>query len=89
MSRPRASGPALVQEIAERLRDLMKEIVLMMVEQHLELTPDLVHYAYVLDQGRITLECRASELRRDASMPNISSQRPCGVRTALMSVSSQ
>jgi branched-chain amino acid transport system ATP-binding protein len=55
----------VIDEISERLRDLIKNIAVVIVEQHLELALDLADYAYVLDRGRVALEGRASDVRKD------------------------
>jgi branched-chain amino acid transport system ATP-binding protein len=55
----------VIDEIAERLRELIKNIAVVIVEQHLELALGLADYAYVLDRGRVTLEGRSSTVRND------------------------
>jgi branched-chain amino acid transport system ATP-binding protein len=46
----------VIEEIAERLRTLVREMSILLVEQHLELALGLAEYAYVLDRGRVVLE---------------------------------
>jgi branched-chain amino acid transport system ATP-binding protein len=58
----------VIEEIAERLRELIKHIAVVIVEQHLELALDLADYAYVLDRGRVALEGRASAVRHDPKL---------------------
>ena len=48
-----------------RLREVIKDIAVVIVEQHLELALGLADYAYVLDRGRIALEGRSSAVRKD------------------------
>ena len=55
----------LIEEISERLRELVKSIAVVIVEQHIELALNLAEYAYVLDRGRVALEGRASDMRKD------------------------
>ena len=55
----------VVQEIAECLRELMKDTAIVIVEQHLEFALGLADYAYVLDRGRVALQGRASAVRED------------------------
>ena len=55
----------LIEEISERLRELVKSIAVVIVEQHIELALNLAEYAYVLDRGRVALEGRASDMRND------------------------
>ena len=55
----------VIEEIAERLRELIKDIAVVIVEQHLELALGLADYAYVLDRGRVALEGRSSAVRKD------------------------
>jgi len=58
----------VIEEIAERLRDLAKEIAIIIVEQHLDLALDLADYVYVLDRGRVALEGRSSAVRNDSQL---------------------
>jgi branched-chain amino acid transport system ATP-binding protein len=55
----------VIEEISERLRELIKNIAVVIVEQHLELALGLADYAYVLDRGRVALEGRSSAVRKD------------------------
>jgi branched-chain amino acid transport system ATP-binding protein len=55
----------VIDEISELLQDLIKNIAVVIVEQHLELALDLAQYVYVLDRGRVALEGRASDVRKD------------------------
>jgi branched-chain amino acid transport system ATP-binding protein len=58
----------VVEEIAERLRELVKEIAIVIVEQHFDLALDVAGYAYVLDRGRVALEGRSSAVRNDPQL---------------------
>ena len=58
----------VIEEIAERLRDLIKEMAIVIVEQHLDLALDVADYAYVLDRGRVALEGRSSAVRNDSQL---------------------
>ena len=58
----------VIEEIAERLRELAKEIAIIIVEQHLDLALDLADYVYVLDRGRVALEGRSSAVRNDSQL---------------------
>ena len=58
----------VIEEIAARLRELIKEIAIVIVEQHLDLALDVADYAYVLDRGRVALEGRSSEVRNDSQL---------------------
>jgi branched-chain amino acid transport system ATP-binding protein len=58
----------VIEEIAERLRELVKEIAIVIVEQHLDLALEVADYAYVLDRGRVALEGRASAVRNDPQL---------------------
>jgi branched-chain amino acid transport system ATP-binding protein len=55
----------VIEEIAERLRRLVKDIAIVIVEQRLELALGLADYAYVLDRGRVALEGPPSVVRTD------------------------
>jgi branched-chain amino acid transport system ATP-binding protein len=58
----------VIEEIADRLRELVNEIAIVIVEQHLDLALTLADYAYVLDRGRIALEGPSSVVRNDARL---------------------
>ena len=55
----------VIEEIAERLRALVKEMAIVLVEQHLELALSVAEYAYVLDRGGVALEGPAASIRED------------------------
>jgi branched-chain amino acid transport system ATP-binding protein len=55
----------VIEEIAQRLKDLAARISLLIVEQHLELALSVAGYAYVLDRGRVALEGPSDAVRRD------------------------
>jgi len=55
----------VIQEIASRLKQLVRDMAIVIVEQHLELALDLADYAYVLDRGRLALEGASSAVRDD------------------------
>jgi branched-chain amino acid transport system ATP-binding protein len=55
----------VIEEIAERLQELVKEIAVVIVEQHLELALTIADYAYVLDRGRVALEGRSATVHED------------------------
>jgi branched-chain amino acid transport system ATP-binding protein len=58
----------VIEEIAERLRDLAREICVVLVEQHLDLALSVADYAYVLDRGRIALEGQSAAVRDDSRL---------------------
>jgi branched-chain amino acid transport system ATP-binding protein len=58
----------VIEEIAERLRDLAREICVVLVEQHLDLALSVAEYAYVLDRGRIALEGPSTAVRNDSKL---------------------
>jgi branched-chain amino acid transport system ATP-binding protein len=55
----------VIEEIAERLRALVRDIAVVIVEQHLDLALKVADYAYVLDRGRVALAGPAAEIRDD------------------------
>jgi branched-chain amino acid transport system ATP-binding protein len=58
----------VIEEIAERLRELVKKTAIVIVEQHLDLALDVADYAYVLDRGRVALEGRSLAVRNDSRL---------------------
>ena len=55
----------VIEEIAERLQELAKEISLIIVEQHVELALRVADHAFVMGQGGIALHGTAEEIRTD------------------------
>jgi len=55
----------VIEEIAERLETLVRQIAVILVEQHLDLALRVADYAYVLDRGRVTLHGSSAAVRED------------------------
>ena len=55
----------VIGEIADRLRQLTKEMSVILVEQHIELALDVASYAYVMDRGQVALEGSAGDVKTD------------------------
>ena len=53
----------VIEEIAERLAQLSREIALVLVEQHVELALRVAAYAYVMDRGQIAFEGDSDAVR--------------------------
>jgi branched-chain amino acid transport system ATP-binding protein len=58
----------VIEEIADRLRMLSREMTVLLVEQHIELALEVAGYAYVMDRGRIALEGTASAVKTDPAL---------------------
>jgi len=58
----------VIEEIADRLRKLSKEISVLLVEQHVELALEVCDYAYVLDRGTIPLQGSSADLNSDSNL---------------------
>ena len=58
----------VIEEIAQRLERLARDIAVLIVEQHVELALRVAHYCYVMDRGRIALEGRPEEVRNDPNL---------------------
>jgi len=60
-------APVMVQEIAAIILAINREagVPVVLVEQNAALALDLASYAYVFETGRISLEGKAADLRRD------------------------
>jgi branched-chain amino acid transport system ATP-binding protein len=58
----------VIEEIAERLKQLSREMALILVEQHVELALEVAEYAYVMDRGHIGLEGPAHAVRSDPNL---------------------
>lgn len=58
----------LVEEIAERLEALVKDIAVLIVEQHVQLALRVSQYCYVMDRGHIALEGPSEQVRNDPNL---------------------
>ena len=55
----------VIEEIAAQLSALVREIAVVIVEQHLDLALRVARYSYVLDRGRVALEGPSASIRED------------------------
>ena len=58
----------VIEEIAERLERLSREIALIIVEQHVELALRVADHAYVMDRGTMAMEGPANSVRDDPDL---------------------
>ena len=58
----------VIHEIASRLKLLVRDMAIVIVEQHLQLALELADYAYVLDRGRLALEGPSDAVRNDSRL---------------------
>jgi branched-chain amino acid transport system ATP-binding protein len=58
----------VVEEIAERLEKLTKDIAVLIVEQHVHLALRVAQYCYVMDRGRVALEGPSEQVRNDPNL---------------------
>jgi branched-chain amino acid transport system ATP-binding protein len=58
----------IVEEIALRLEALVKDIAVLIVEQHVQLALRISQYCYVMDRGRIALEGPSGLVRNDPNL---------------------
>ena len=61
----------VIEEIASRLKELVQQMAVVIVEQHLELALDVADYAYVLDRGRLVLDGPSQAVREDPRLLQI------------------
>ncbi len=61
----------VIHEIGNRLKELVHDMAVLIVEQHLELALDVADYAYVLDRGRIVLDGPSEVIRGDPRLLQI------------------
>jgi urea transport system ATP-binding protein len=55
----------VIEEIAERLRELVRSVAVVIVEQHLDLALEVASEAVVLDRGRVALAGQSDAIRID------------------------
>ena len=58
----------VIEEIADRLRELSPSMGILLVEQHLELALGVADYVYVIDRGEIALHGPSEELRENPAL---------------------
>lgn len=58
----------VIEEIAERLTQLSREIGVVIVEQHVELALRVADYAYVMDRGAMAMQGPADAVRDDPDL---------------------
>ncbi|MCA0245031.1 MAG: ABC transporter ATP-binding protein [Proteobacteria bacterium] len=58
----------VIEEIADRLKQLSREMAVIIVEQHIELALDVAGYAYVMDRGNVALEGEAAAVKSDPQL---------------------
>lgn len=58
----------VVEEIAERLKQLAADIAVLIVEQHVQLALGVAQYCYVMDRGRIALQGASEHVRNDPNL---------------------
>jgi branched-chain amino acid transport system ATP-binding protein len=58
----------VIEEIAERLKQLAREMAVILVEQHIELALDVAQHAYVMDRGHIALQGPAAAVKGDPQL---------------------
>ncbi|MEM6849125.1 MAG: ABC transporter ATP-binding protein [Pseudomonadota bacterium] len=58
----------VIEEIAERLTSLSREIGVIIVEQHVELALRVAERAYVMDRGKMALQGTADAVRNDPEL---------------------
>jgi len=65
-------APVIVEEIAARLLALRREmnLTILLVEQSASVALKIADYAYVLENGRVTIVGAAADLRQDQSVQN-------------------
>ena len=58
----------VIEEIALRLETLVKDVAVLIVEQHVQLALRISQYCYVMDRGRVALEGPSEQVRNDPNL---------------------
>ncbi|WP_395709811.1 ABC transporter ATP-binding protein [Reyranella sp.] len=58
----------VIEEIADRLKQLSREMSLILVEQHIELALEVAQHAYVMDRGHIALDGPSQSVKTDPQL---------------------
>ena len=58
----------VIEEIAQRLEALTRDMAVLIVEQHVQLALRVSQYCYVMDRGQIALEGPAETVRSDPNL---------------------
>jgi len=64
-------APILVDEIFERIKEIKKEITIVLVEQHVHHALAICDRGYVLEHGRIVISGNGEELRNDEHIKEV------------------
>ena len=58
----------VIEEIADRLKQLSREMAVILVEQHIELALEVAQHAYVIDRGHVALEGPSVTVKSDPQL---------------------
>lgn len=58
----------VIEEIADRLKQLSKEISIVLVEQHIELAFEVCDYVFVMDRGKIPLKGKSKDVKKSSEL---------------------
>ena len=58
----------MIEETADCLKQLSREMSLILVEQHIELALDVAHHANVMDRGHIALDGPSQSVKTDPQL---------------------
>jgi branched-chain amino acid transport system ATP-binding protein len=58
----------VIEEIADRLKQLSREMAVILVEQHIELALEVAQHAYVIDRGHVAPEGPSATVRSDPQL---------------------
>ena len=58
----------VIEEIADRLKQLSREMAVILVEQHIELALEVAQHAYVIDRGHVALEGPSAAVKSDPQL---------------------
>ena len=58
----------VIEEIADRLKQLSKEISIILIEQHIELAFEVCDYAFVMDRGKIPLKGKSKDVKKSTEL---------------------
>ncbi len=65
-------APQLAQRVFDALQELRRQgVTILLVEQNVNVTLEITDRAYVLEQGRIVLEGKSSELKENEHIKNV------------------
>ena len=61
-------APLIVQELGKLIRKISEQITILLAEQNLPFVLDLIHYGYIIDEGKIVFKAGVEDIRTNKAI---------------------